>query len=547
MKLRISSFKAALRKDITRFAPVWVLYLVGILLLMLSFINESGSSRAVATLEESLAFFGVINALYAGVCAQLLFGDLFNSRLCNALHAMPVRREDWFFSHVVAGLSFSLVPNTVCAWCLMPMLGQNGFAAFLWLAAVTMQYLFFFGLGVLSALCSGNRVAMIAVYGILNFASLLTLWFVDTIYAPLLYGVLIPLDSFILFSPVVHMSGNLEYFKFSIPNSWAVTGLGEGWWYLVVIAGLGLVMLVLALLLYRRRRLECAGDFLAVRPLEPVFSVVYTLAVTVVFSLVGELFSVPLVFSATGFLVGFFTGQMLLQRTVRIFSWKLFVKLAVFGMILTLSVGLTALDPLGIVKYVPEQADIQSVSLYDGVATYDNVPWMELTEDEDIALIREVHQERIDRRTGSGGYYAYLTIRYQLKDGRTVKRCYRGPTMNVRQLFSRPEYVLEADSMEAVLKKWTTVRIEGKELRPADREALLQAVFSDCVIGNMAQGWNFHDQFGSVKVWIGLESGKGEYLELRIFEDAKNTIWWLKDNYESWGPENVPIEDILGI
>lgn len=547
MKLRISSFKAALRKDITRFAPVWVLYLVGILLLMLSFINESGSSRAVATLEESLAFFGVINALYAGVCAQLLFGDLFNSRLCNALHAMPVRREDWFFSHVVAGLSFSLVPNTVCAWCLMPMLGQNGFAAFLWLAAVTMQYLFFFGLGVLSALCSGNRVAMIAVYGILNFASLLTLWFVDTIYAPLLYGVLIPLDSFILFSPVVHMSGNLEYFKFSIPNSWAVTGLGEGWWYLVVIAGLGLVMLVLALLLYRRRRLECAGDFLAVRPLEPVFSVVYTLAVTVVFSLVGELFSVPLVFSATGFLVGFFTGQMLLQRTVRIFSWKLFVKLAVFGMILTLSVGLTALDPLGIVKYVPEQADIQSVSLYDGVATYDNVPWMELTEDEDIALIREVHQERIDRRTGSGGYYAYLTIRYQLKDGRTVKRCYRGPTMNVRQLFSRPEYVLEADSMEAVLKKWTTVRIEGKELRPADREALLQAVFSDCVIGNMAQGWNFHDQFGSVKVWIGLESGKGEYLELRIFEDAKNTIWWLKDNYESWGPEDVPMEDILGI
>ena len=547
MKLRISSFKAALRKDITRFAPVWVLYLVGILLLMLSFINESGSSRAVATLEESLAFFGVINALYAGVCAQLLFGDLFNSRLCNALHAMPVRREDWFFSHVVAGLSFSLVPNTVCAWCLMLMLGQNGFAAFLWLAAVTMQYLFFFGLGVLSALCSGNRVAMIAVYGILNFASLLTLWFVDTIYAPLLYGVLIPLDSFILFSPVVHMSGNLEYFKFSIPNSWAVTGLGEGWWYLVVIAGLGLVMLVLALLLYRRRRLECAGDFLAVRPLEPVFSVVYTLAVTVVFSLVGELFSVPLVFSATGFLVGFFTGQMLLQRTVRIFSWKLFVKLAVFGMILTLSVGLTALDPLGIVKYVPEQADIQSVSLYDGVATYDNVPWMELTEDEDIALIREVHQERIDRRTGSGGYYAYLTIRYQLKDGRTVKRCYRGPTMNVRQLFSRPEYVLEADSMEAVLKKWTTVRIEGKELRPADREALLQAVFSDCVIGNMAQGWNFHDQFGSVKVWIGLESGKGEYLELRIFEDAKNTIWWLKDNYESWGPEDVPMEDILGI
>ena len=547
MKLRISSFKTALRKDITRFAPAWVLYLVGMLLLMLSVINSAGRNRAAATLEETLAFMGVINALYAGVCAQLLFGDLFQSRLCNALHAMPVRREDWFFSHVVAGLSFSLVPNTICAWCLMPALGENSFVAFLWLAAVTMQYLFFFGLGALSALCSGNRVAMTAVYGILNFASLLVLWFVDTIYSPMLYGVIIPTEKFFVFSPIVQLCMNLEFFRFSVPNSWAVTGLGEDWWYLLVIAGLGLVMLVLALLLYRRRKLEYAGDFLAVKPLEPVFSVVYTLAAVVVFSLVGELFDVPLVFTATGFLVGFFTGQMLLQRTVRIFSWKLFAKLAVFGALMLGSIGLTALDPLGIVSFVPEREEIQSVYLYDGVATDDKVSWLELTEEADIALIREVHQDRIDKRTGSGGYYAYVTIRYQLKDGSTVKRCYRGPTESVRKLFSRPEHVLGADSMDALLEKWTTIRIEGKELKEADREALLNAVFTDCVLGNMAQDWDFHNQYSSVKVWLELESGKEKYLELRIFEDAKNTMWWLIDNYDAWGPEGVAMEDILGL
>ena len=38
--------------------------------------------------------------------AQLLFGDLYHSRLCNALHAMPVTREGWFLTHSAAGLAF---------------------------------------------------------------------------------------------------------------------------------------------------------------------------------------------------------------------------------------------------------------------------------------------------------------------------------------------------------------------------------------------------------------------------------------------------------
>jgi len=134
MKLRTSSFKTALLKDITRFAPAWALYLVGILLLMLSYIGDGRSYvRAAESLGDSLMFMGVINFLYAGLCAQLMFGDLFHPRMCNALHAMPLRREAWFLSHIIAGLSFSLVPNAVCSLVLLGRLGEYGYITLFWL------------------------------------------------------------------------------------------------------------------------------------------------------------------------------------------------------------------------------------------------------------------------------------------------------------------------------------------------------------------------------------------------------------------------------
>ena len=37
------------------------------------------------------------------LAALVLFGDLDNPRMCNALHALPLRRETWFFSHAAAG------------------------------------------------------------------------------------------------------------------------------------------------------------------------------------------------------------------------------------------------------------------------------------------------------------------------------------------------------------------------------------------------------------------------------------------------------------
>ena len=102
----------------------------------------------------------VVNLIYGGVCANMLFGDLFQSRMCNALHAMPMRRESWFFTHVCAGLLFSLVPNVVTTVFQMVLLGKYFYIAPLWLVVVTGQFLFFFGVGIFAVMCAGNRLGM---------------------------------------------------------------------------------------------------------------------------------------------------------------------------------------------------------------------------------------------------------------------------------------------------------------------------------------------------------------------------------------------------
>ena len=119
MKLRTSFFNGTvLKKDITRFAPVWALYTVFLIILFLSGQREDPtlSANAIANLLSEMAIFSLI---YGGLCANILFGDLFQGRMCNALHALPITRESWFATHALAGLLFCIVPSVVGAIFLM--------------------------------------------------------------------------------------------------------------------------------------------------------------------------------------------------------------------------------------------------------------------------------------------------------------------------------------------------------------------------------------------------------------------------------------------
>ena len=124
MKSRTSFFNGTLfRKNLTRFAPLWMLYTLCLLLGMTVLYMDNGSDFWFANrMGELVQVTALINLLYAPLTAMLLFGDLYNSRMCYALHAMPMKRQCHFWTNVISGMMFSLLPTAIMAAASVPLL-----------------------------------------------------------------------------------------------------------------------------------------------------------------------------------------------------------------------------------------------------------------------------------------------------------------------------------------------------------------------------------------------------------------------------------------
>ena len=451
MKLKTSFFdKATFKKDITRYWPIWVLYTVMLLLIMLPTVslNGSGWRNPASQLNTSLEAWAIGNFLYAALVSQLLFGDLFNARMCYALHAMPATRTARFVSHVTSGLLFSFVPNLIATLLMMPSLAHQWPACLLWLAVMTLQYLFFFSVGVLSAVCTGKRLAAVAVYGILNFFSLVIYWFADIVIVPMMYGVVLYVDPFLSYSPVAALASANGYFKADATNVFEWTfmqeamfsGYEESWSYLFILTAAGIALLVISWLLYRRRKLESAGAFIASRWLSPVFLTLYTLCAGAVLPLFSSVFvtgsddyTIPLI---VGLIAGFFTGKMLLDRTVQIFKKKTFIQFAVMVLAAGLVLWGVKADVFGIVRYVPETDDIEQVACNKSGSKYT------LTRSVQFEAATAVHQWAAENQCdGSCKNQHYgLKLTYTLKNGSTVIRFYKICRTN-ENLESSPSWI----------------------------------------------------------------------------------------------------------
>ena len=279
MKSRTSFFNlTAFRKNIIRFAPIWALYTVFLLLLLFG-ISSSNPNTMAQDVVMITRLAGVGNLLYAGIVALCLFGDLYKGRLCNALHAFPMRREGWLLTNIATGFLFSIIPNLLV--CTITSFQLGNFANYIWylFAVAILQYIFFFGTAVLSALCAGNKLGMVAVYGIIHFIVVLIYFLAEVIYQPLIYGVELQTEKFFRFFPLSRMFGDYIITDFDM-GVIRLIGLDKATWtHLYICAAVGVVAFVLAWLVYRRRHLERAGDFIALRPLAPVFLCIYTIAV----------------------------------------------------------------------------------------------------------------------------------------------------------------------------------------------------------------------------------------------------------------------------
>lgn len=423
MMSRTSCFNKTLyRKNLTRFAPVGVLYLLCLMLVALLCADSTQREFWFAShLISTMPFMAVVNLCFAPLIALLLFGDLYNSRMCNGLHAMPVRRDQIFVTNLLSGLTFSLVPTAVMSLVCLPVLAegmvtQGWQIAWYWFLGTNLQFVCCFGIAVLSVFCAGSWYAMLAVYGGIQFASPLLFLILDCFYVKMLPGVDLTGWLIAQLSPIWRLLGSymdLQSYRLLqrifygreeemvasftlLPDTWKALGL----WALagVALAGLGW-------LLYRKRNLECARDPISLPRLVPVVQVVFSLALG---------FGVALVFQAlldrendlliwlvllASIAVSWFAVKMALCRSNQVFRKRNILPLLPVLLAVVLSLAATHWDILGIAQWVPRAEQVRCADIYvDGES-------IALTDPEDISAVLRLHRASLQAGIPREGYY----------------------------------------------------------------------------------------------------------------------------------------------
>lgn len=416
--------RTLLRKNITRFAPLWGIYLL-CLLIGLGLMYMNADRRIVnfwfaAYMAECIQVMGLVNLFFAPLTAMLLFGDLFNGRMCNALHAMPLRRETIFMTNVASGLLFSAVPTAVMALLSIPLLAgtvvHNAWQiAILWYIGTNLEFILFFGMAVFCIFCTGNKLGFAAVYAVLNGGAFLIYLVVDRLYTHMLYGVVTPDalvetltpirmldDTFVEVGSYHDMALLFEgRMNEAVANFW----VDEHYYSLIIFALVGIAFMALGLLMYRKRNLECAGDAVAVRWMAPVFQTIAAVA-----GLAGAVLCLDMFFYSMskkdvilyglafcGMVVGWFAGKMLLERSTRVFRLKNWAGLGVLTVLFAVSLTMTHFDVFGIETWTPRADKVASVNIgYNGV---------ELTEEADIAKVIRLQEMALEDRLEDYGRY----------------------------------------------------------------------------------------------------------------------------------------------
>lgn len=576
--------KTILKKNLTRFAPLWGGYTL-LIVLSLLFNAINNSRRDVVYGQQTLMLvFAYLSVLYAPMAAAFLFNDLFNTRLCYTLHSLPVSRNAMFGSHILSGFLFQLIPSTVMALVSLPILlscsqviGAPHISLAAW-AAANLQYLFFFGLAALCMVCVGNLLGFVAMYGLLNVAGYGTYVLLDNLFRPLLKGIVTPFKPFLLLTPIIRLNDN-RYISIHVPER-TVEGrhisihvpeltvesrpteyvyLDTGWPYAIAIAAVGLILIAVALLIYRRRNLETAGEFVSYKLLRPLILLSISLASGTAAALLlvpedSRPLALRLLCLFLGMTLGYFLGLMLLNRSSQVFHRKNWVGLGLLLASMALLLGLTKLDPLGSVSRLPAREDISSVALI-----YRSERSMSSPEEiDDMRLLHSLALEETLSGSSDSNIEAYIPFRltYELKNGAHMERSYQvhmdseAGKLLCKHLTSltfaaHNSQIKTPEDLLAQVHRPTNISlycgrfyysVPEEYLTEDTVEALYKALIADCQEGTMVQNSAYHppvvlsdkdECYLGCDVYIAFPYSAKFNLSFEFYSDSQNILAWL--------------------
>ena len=305
-------------KDITRFWPLWVL---GTILLQIAVtlpvffgIKSVLANRSLATAErvqnmtiEMVSSMGAVHwasaiAVVSLIVALYIFSYLFKSRSAYAQHSLPISRVSLFLCHYSAGAVILIAPYLIAYLSLLA-INQGyglGLAPDLMLCFVEtlIMILFFYSLACAVIMLVGTGPMTVAVYGVLNILYTGVSLLINNICSEFCYGFyyneMFSLDNIFveMLNPVLFFLNrvgiNDYYFGEVVLEDLYYRGkLGinlsdfcEILLFLIPTA----VLVVFALVLYKKRPIESAGNAVAFSWGKRIFRAVFTVCGSMFFA-----------------------------------------------------------------------------------------------------------------------------------------------------------------------------------------------------------------------------------------------------------------------
>ncbi|MBQ6371710.1 MAG: hypothetical protein IJJ22_01135 [Oscillospiraceae bacterium] len=431
--------------------PIWLCWFV-FLIFMLPVMVSQGINEALfwdkwhmplnmwmeQQVLESACTLAKMSFIVSIIPVMAMFSFLYNSRTCNMMCSLPVKREALFTTVWITGIIPLIAADLLIALITMAAFPGTVYPALLmkWFGIVAMGNIGFYGFGSFCAMLTGNLFILPLVYAVLNATAVAVEATVAEILNILVFGAGIQYGRFAVLSPFFYLVNNLHTYVTNHTDEadmviYDAVNL-KGCSYLVWFFAAGLVLSFLALLLFRKRRMETASDTVAIPVLKPVFKYCMAVGCALVASVgVYRMFfdnmlrgrPAALMIAAlmvTGAFIGWFAAKMLIGKSLRVFrgDWKGFVIVAAACLIF---VAAAESDITGYEKRLPDLSKVNTAEF--SMRCF--VPLKERQNIEDVYQLQKSIIENKKHHESSSNRYMLVNIRYIMEDGSTMARNYR--------------------------------------------------------------------------------------------------------------------------
>ena len=308
----------------------------------------------------------------------------------------------------------------------------------------------------------------------------------------------------------------------------------NGWVPALVFGAVGLGFALLAFLLCRKRHLETAGDVIAVSFLKPVFLYALSLGCGIVLGWVfseylfyngRNRFLTMLICMLLGTALGYWAGQMLLQKSLRVLSKGNWIRCGAVMLVVAAGMLCCRYDITGFSRYVPDAEDVESISLdYDGGIVTDRG-----IIEETVALHQEIVDQRytIEAETARADWSPSFRITYRLQDGSYVLRS-----------FPLPVYGFDYETADRSGLAWAASELQNDP-------KVLEAKYFPANGVPAYDRWRveYYTEDGSYMEPLNLTYDQGKQLAEAIRADIEAGA--LGGDGISWPHENLPVDLIL--